>query len=60
MEDRVPIPDVPANVDPLKQAGRFDLRNIVGDPTGWRRRPLSGAVFADGVVDLLDLGEDGS
>lgn len=43
----------------IEQPGRLDLVGPVGQlPGRWARRTL-GETFADGVVDLLDLGEEG-
>jgi hypothetical protein len=36
------LPEVPANMDLVEQACRFDLRYIVRIPIGRRGRPLSG------------------
>src|SRR5262249_58130326 len=52
------LPEIPANVNPFEEAGRFDFRYVIRDPIGWRRGPFARVAFTDGVVDLLDLREE--
>ena len=52
------LPQVAAHFNVLEEAGRLELRSLIGDQLRRRRRPLAVPALADRVVHVLDLGEE--